>query len=115
MLPKMKAVPSHIEAMISKKHDHEGPGHPPLWLIWKLEAPGRVTAIVDYPSLYSVCDSPDEARFHVQMLLETNTEGRQVWVDRVPANHGFASSLADILATVDSKRRTLELQKFRNG
>lgn len=76
-------LPARIEKAIHQKHEHESSGHPPLWLIW-LSVPGG-----DGVHLHAVANSLDAARYGCFIVLEQG----EVWCERVPANHGFASSI----------------------
>ena len=58
-----------------------------MWLIWKRQSPQ------DFPTLDSVCDSDWSAVAHTAMALDAR--GVTVVVERIPANHRFASSLGD--------------------
>lgn len=77
-------LPARLEKAIRQKHDHEGPNNPPLWLIW-LDRPSWKEG----PLLNAVANSVDAARYGCFIVLDQG----EVWCERVPANHGFASSI----------------------
>jgi hypothetical protein len=79
-----------IERAIATPHEHEGEGHNPLWLIWTIDR-DRITGVPYFPHLDSVCDTETSARYH--FLSAATHGGKQIWVERIPANHRFASSL----------------------
>jgi hypothetical protein len=83
-------VPEDIEKSITTPHAHENEHHRPLWLIWKIRKLSR-DGVPFFPELDTVCDSEDMARAHVRGVLYESHE--RVWVERIPANHRFASSL----------------------
>ena len=91
--PKMSV---HLAAAIETPHDHEGALNRPLWVIWKklTMRDGRT----DGPHIDTICDSLEMAYAHVYILLdepETIAGNREVYVERIPANHRFASSMAE--------------------
>ena len=83
-----KLVPASLEPSITIPHDHESKGQPPLWLIWILDGP------VMFPVLDSVADSEDSCRYHVGTILYSSPDSN-VYVERIPANHRFGSSLEE--------------------
>lgn len=103
-------IPESVEQAIMRKHDHEGPANRPLWLIWKIQL--RRDGAVDDTALSSVADSADNARYAVASLMglylgeiQPRSENH-CFVERVPANHSFASSL-------DSAVRAVQIRHFR--
>lgn len=84
-----------LEKRIVTPHEHEGKGHPPLWVIWVVER-SSITDVPYFPVLDSVCDSEDSARYHVGARLESGVKGMEVYVERIPANHRFGSSLPEL-------------------
>jgi hypothetical protein len=92
-------IPEHLEGAIMTPHDHEDESHRPLWILWKhlIGADGRS----DGPQIDCICDTERSARYHVMNLLdwiERSSEDISLHVERVPANHRFASSMADAFA-----------------
>lgn len=89
---KAQVVPARYRDALDTPHDHEDDSHPPLWLVWKRRLSG-------FPELDCVCDSKWSAEAHVLMALPLPHVGpedaHEVWVERVPANHRFASSLSE--------------------
>lgn len=92
-------VPPHVVEIIDRPHDHEGDGNKPIWIIWKHRT--GFPPVID-----TLCDTADSAVYHYGMLageiaqrLEaTAGDGLAVYVERVPANHRFASSLNDVFS-----------------
>lgn len=86
----MPPVPDHLEEAIVTPHKHEDAHHKPLWLIWIVKKgwDGRP----EFPELDTVCDSPDSARYHVSAAIQSHARA-EISVERIPANHRFASSL----------------------
>lgn len=85
-------VPPHIVDAINTPHDHEGHQNRPLWLIW-IVVKDQATPILD-----TVCDTPDSAVYHYGAVIEGNPTYSKngtltCHVERVPANHRFASSM----------------------
>ena len=87
-----KLVPASLEPAITTPHHHEGKNNPPLWLIWVMRSSSA--GLRDFPALDSVANSEDMCRYHVGAVLETDTEV-EVYVERIPANHRFGSSLEE--------------------
>lgn len=104
-------IPPAVERAITTPHDHEclklgdagsiyagQPCNRPLWLIWKREPLGRsgqqMSTEMDFPRLDSVADNEASARAHYCMAAYGRTD-IEVYVERVPANHRFASSLGE--------------------
>jgi hypothetical protein len=87
-------IPDVIESIITTPHDHEGEHNKPLWLIWKVDRDSR-TDVPYFPVLESVCDSERSARYHYLMAVSGFLK-KEVFVERIPANHGFGSSLDDL-------------------
>lgn len=95
-------IPEDIEQAIIRPHSHETEHSPPLWLIWVRARFGRGLDVdpekLDFPTLDSVCDSEKSARAHYRMAVYHSHHGTSrdvVQVERVPANHRFASSLGN--------------------
>ncbi len=90
-------VTDDVLETINKPHFHEGVDNQPIWIIWSLRADCA-------PQIDTLCDTADSAVYHYGMVaqeIEAGTQqGRQmgkhqaVAVERVPANHRFASSIA---------------------
>ena len=89
-----RLVPQSLEYAITTPHDHEHPSRPPLWLIWVVEI--ARTGVPFFPVLDSVCDTEKSARYHIGAAIETAGKGAEVYVERIPANHRFGSSLGDL-------------------
>jgi hypothetical protein len=95
-----RSVPSHVVEIINTPHDHEGDGNKPLWIIWK-----HVEGFP--PVIDTLCDTADSAVYHYGMLaseIEQHVRLRNkgtitVNVERVPANHRFASSINDVFTS----------------
>jgi hypothetical protein len=86
-----------IERAITTPHEHEHPEHnKPIWLVWKLVR-NLASGVAMFPELETVCDNEESCRYHVVMVSEEGTYNRfeeiEVHVERIPANHRFASSL----------------------
>lgn len=84
---------NQFKKSIVTPHEHEAKGNPPVWLIWK-RLPGG------FPELDTVCDSEWSAAVHVMMAyppahIRNEADRNEVWVERIPANHRFASSLSE--------------------
>jgi len=77
------SIPRRFEASLTTPHSHEGEHNRPLWLIWKRPAD-------TFPTLDSVCDSEESARYHLSAVLES--KDIEVYVERIPANHRFGNS-----------------------
>jgi hypothetical protein len=81
-------IPEDVERDIVTPHSHEHPEkNKPLWLVWALDHG-------DFPRLDSVADTEDSARYHYRAAVQSGRAAR-VHVERVPANHRFASSLGE--------------------
>lgn len=80
-----KLVPANLEPAITTPHEHEGKNNPPLWLIW-------IHRVEMFPVLDSVADSEKSCRYHVGAILYSRPD-ENVYVERIPANHRFGSSL----------------------
>lgn len=95
-------IPADVERDIVTPHHHESmevkpeslygdqPTNRPLWLIWVREK-SRI-GVLYFPTLDSVADCEESARAHYRMAVE-GKPGVDVSVERIPANHRFASSL----------------------
>lgn len=91
-----RLVPKNLEPAITTPHEHEHPEHNrPLWLIWVVEKSLR-TDVPYFPRLDTVCDTEDSCRYHIGAILEINPESKDVFVERIPANHRFGSSLPEL-------------------
>lgn len=90
-------VTDDVLETINKPHFHEGEGNKPIWIIWSLRADCA-------PQIDTLCDTADSAVYHYGMIMEEIEMGAQqgrrmskhraAAVERVPANHRFASSIA---------------------
>jgi hypothetical protein len=103
-------VPSHVVEIINAPHDHEGPGNKPVWIIWK--------HLAGYPPVIdTLCDTADSAVYHYGMLASEIDQAKRtdllVYVERIPANHRFASSLNDVFA--DPTFTTMKQKTARNA
>lgn len=98
-------LPARIEKAIRQKHDHEGEGSPPLWLIWLDQKDG------DGLRLNAVANSVWAARYGAFIVIEQG----DVWVERIPANHGFASSIQTKMvdAVHQSAREQIRIHGYR--
>lgn len=86
--------PADLIEVIRRPHEHEGPNNRPLWIIWKQLTMRDGT--VDVPRIDSVCDDDESAIAHVGMVFETdNSREFKVFVERIPANHRFGSSIIE--------------------
>lgn len=97
-------VPGNLRAVIATPHQDENQKHNrPVWLIWKtyVVTAERGKGLIYGPYLDSVCDTEDSALYHVGALFESpsyaGTTTQHVFVERIPCNHRFASSLEDEL------------------
>lgn len=79
----MSEFDPQLESMIVTPHRHEGEGNPPLWLIWINRKDG------DGWSLHCVGNSEGSTRYCIECYGEQNG----LIVERIPANHAFASSV----------------------
>lgn len=97
----MADLPEHIERAITTPHAHEGEHNKPLWILWKHEIAGD--GLSDGPLIDSICDTEYAARYNAHGMIESwgrpDPYGGTVrfFVERIPANHRFASSIADAL------------------
>lgn len=93
-----KRCPPHLLEAIRHPHSHEGPNNRPLWIIWK-KTVGH-DGIPDGPHIDSIADTEDSAIAHVGMVYESYgnagyAKELHVIVERIPANHRFASSIEE--------------------
>lgn len=79
------SMPTDVVDAIKTPHEHEGAQNRPLWLIWKDRNDG------DGWFLDSICDTSLSAVCHYLMVMESSSASCRV--ERVPANHNFASSI----------------------
>lgn len=107
-------VPPHVVEQINTPHDHENAdGNRPLWIIW-------VVARDQAPSIDTICDTPDSAVYHYGAVIEGNPtwirEGKlTAHVERVPANHRFASSISDIVFDAGAYGKIKTPRRYRQG
>jgi hypothetical protein len=87
-------VPDDVIETINRPHDHEGDGNKPIWIIWCVHDGAA-------PQIDTLCDTADSAVYHYGMLAQEIDAAKQMkrnkraaFVERVPANHRFASSVA---------------------
>lgn len=85
-------VPDEVIEIINTPHSHEGEGNQPIWIIWCVNEGCA-------PQIDTLCDTADSAVYHYGMIAQeiaTRKFGnkRVCFVERVPANHRFASSVA---------------------
>lgn len=103
-------VPPHVVEVINTPHDHEGDKNEPIWIVWKHQS--GFSPVID-----TLCDTPDSAVYHYGMLAGEIAQARRadlsVHVERVPANHRFASSLNDVFA--DKTFTTMKQKTARNA
>jgi hypothetical protein len=108
----VKEVPEHLVLAIETPHDHEGKGNRPLWIIWK-QYVGRNGA-VSGPQIDTVCDTLRSAYY---MLLEENARRTLhlpviINVERIPANHRFASSIGEVFTDNTLTKVKMPATKF---
>ena len=120
-------VPDHLREAIKTPHAYENDKTKrPVWLIWKTfvikDRPGLPEShrgLVYGPYLDSVCDSEDSALYHVGALFESSEYGRtadqHIFVERIPCNHRFASSLENELAKLKIETEVPRYQYKRTG
>jgi hypothetical protein len=90
----MAALSEEIELAIATPHPHEDPiASPPLWLIWADHKNG------DGWSLECVANSADNCRYAIRCYAEN----LPVIVERIPANHNFASSVREFIADANHR------------
>lgn len=82
-----------LEISIVTPHRHEDAGHPPLWLIWINRRDGDGWAI------HCVGNSEDATRYCIECYGDNNA----VIVERIPANHAFASSIESELRAANHR------------
>lgn len=109
-------IPKSIINSIETPHSHEGKNNKPLWIVWFIEYDNKNTPY--YPAIDSIADSENSAKYHVASLLrlEYNQEPRQniyCWVERVPANHRFGSSLEENIIKVNREIKNAQMRQFR--
>jgi hypothetical protein len=107
-------IPPHIIEVINTPHEHENADHnKPVGIIWlhKIGFP---------PVIDTLCDTPDSAVYHYGALVEyfqntANKANLSAYVERVPMNHRFASSLNDVFAdkTFTSMRERTARNAYR--
>lgn len=93
-------LPARIEKAIRQKHSHEGQGSPPLWLIWLDRKDG------DGIRLNAVANAMFAARYGAWIVLNQG----DVFVERIPANHGFASSIQDEITNAVHKSAAAQIR-----
>jgi hypothetical protein len=88
-------ITDDVIEVINKPNPHEGEGNKPVWIIWDVRTDCA-------PQIDTICDTADSAVYHYSMIAgeidqwktERSPVGRTAYVERVPANHRFASSVA---------------------
>ena len=87
-------VTDDVIETINKRHSHEGDDNKPIWIIWSVTAGCA-------PQIDTLCDTADSAVYHYGMIAGeieqscvSGHNNRMAFVERVPANHRFASSVA---------------------
>ena len=114
MAERHRRILEPYEDAITTPHPHESKGNPPLWLIWKRIKGDEYRR---YPMLDCVCNSEEMARPHIIMALEAETRDPPphiiVDVERIPANHRFASSLEEWQYEAEHQRARYK-QQWRN-
>lgn len=89
-----RLCPPDLVEIINRPHEHEGLYHNrPIWLIWTQQTFRDGT--VDVPRIDTVCDSADSAIAHIGMVCESYHGTVKVFVERIPLNHRFGSSLTE--------------------
>lgn len=110
-------VPPDVVKIINTPHDHEGDGNRPIWIIWDVK-PGQP------PQIDTLCDSADSAVYHYGAVgLEIahakrgypNDAQRSVFVERVPANHRFASSISHVVFEMGNYGKMKIPRRYRRG
>jgi hypothetical protein len=105
-------IPAAIEQQIVTPHPHEdADGHKPLWIIWKVK-PDMRDGVPFFPEIDTVCDSDEMARLHVQAILASDSSKTVIDVERIPANHRFASSLDHLQADAHNKLWKARIKKL---
>lgn len=99
-------IPVHLWKVIRTPHEHEGAENKPLWLIWKMKYIKKTGKIVG-PVLDCVCDSESSAVYNTGAACEeaimTTRDKIDVFVERIPANHRFASSIVTEMMKMASR------------
>lgn len=88
-------ITDDIIDIINTPHSHEGDGNQPIWIIWCVHEGCA-------PQIDTLCDTADSAVYHYSMIAQEIAASvairvparRVAFVERVPANHRFASSVA---------------------
>lgn len=91
-----RKCPDDLRRGIATPHEHETPHNKPLWIIWRMTI--ARDGVPDGPHIDSVCDEEQLAIAHVGMVFESyhpSYGDTKVFVERIPANHRFASSMAE--------------------
>jgi hypothetical protein len=83
-----------IEKSIITPHRHEDSSCPPLWLMWVNKDDG------DGWFLHSVCNSEKNIRYNIECYGGKETA---IIIERIPANHAFASSIEQNLREANHK------------
>lgn len=112
--------PDHLEKAIVNPHEHETAGHSPLWILWR-HAVGS-DGIPDVPRIDCICDSEDTTRYNLAAIFESypsdiKDKRMTIFVERIPANHRFASSLSEqfVDSTLSRVRKSLRSRYRRDG
>lgn len=116
----MKDFPDHLEQAIVTPHEHETEGHPPLWILWKHQTGSD--GIPDVPRIDCICDSERTTRYNLNAIFESYAPDIKnglltIFVERIPANHRFASSMSDkfVDSTLTQVRRSIAGRYRRDG
>ncbi len=95
---KLYDLPDWAERQIMTPHEHEGSHWPPLWIVWKHRT--TLSELDDPPAIDCVCTTEKMVRYAFAAMWDERSrmfEGDKIEIniERVPANHRFASSLGD--------------------
>lgn len=107
-------VTDDVIGVIDRPHLHEGENNKPIWIIWDVREGCA-------PQIDTLCDSADSAVYHYSMIADEIERSRATYgkvkrtayVERVPANHRFASTVSYLfdgpIAYGRPKRRRADL------
>lgn len=97
---------SDLELAIMTPHRHEGSLNKPLWLIWANAKDG------DGWALLCICDSERACRYNVECY---GFPQLTLIVERIPANHAFASSVEDELRKANHRIAATSYSAIHGG
>lgn len=109
-------VTPDIVLIINTAHDHEGDGNHPIWIIWDVR-PDQP------PQIDTLCDTADSAVYHYGAVAQEIAQAksiypyrqRSVFVERVPANHRFASSISHVVFEMGCYGKVRVPRRYRQG